>query len=253
MPKSSLDKNLNAHYNFSIEDILRVSWQKVSGFKATMWGALAIFFLSSLVLIILTQSIYYCIQFLTDDPRLLSITVFLLKLLHSLILVPMAVGLFFLGVKRMQDHPIQAKMVLDYYPKILKIDAVFILGLLIIFALNQISAYLAILTTTPDMTFFLRIIFLVLAIVGILAAFYLFFAYLFSTFLIADKEIGILQALELSRRAVTHHWFKIFFLSIIISFILFISILPVFPLIWSLPLTYCIWGQLYLTMFSKEK
>jgi len=61
------------------------------------------------------------------------------------------------------------------------------------------------------------------------------------------------QALETSRKTVTHKWFAVFGLLIVLSLINMIAMIPLgIGLIWTLPLTMLVMGAIYKIMFGIE-
>jgi uncharacterized membrane protein len=66
-----------------------------------------------------------------------------------------------------------------------------------------------------------------------------------------DRNIGIWEALEASRKAITKHWFKIFFLYLTMAVMCLLASLPLLiGLIWMLPLFFIVHGILYKKMFG---
>jgi uncharacterized membrane protein len=86
----------------------------------------------------------------------------------------------------------------------------------------------------------------------ILPGIYLSVAYIFALPLIADKGMGIWDAMELSRKRVTEHWFKVFGLMILLSLGLMAGFLTLgIGLIWAVPLMLVtLYGLLYPIMFE---
>jgi uncharacterized membrane protein len=72
--------------------------------------------------------------------------------------------------------------------------------------------------------------------------------------LIADKKLQPWQAMEASRKAITHRWLKVFFLLLAMSLIIFASMLPLFiGLIWTYPMSVVLIGILYREIFGVEQ
>ena len=80
---------------------------------------------------------------------------------------------------------------------------------------------------------------------------YLAVAYGMTIPLIAFNEIGAWRAMEISRRAVTHRWFRVFGLNLAVAFLVLLSALPFgIGLIWTMPWAMLVLGVLYRRMFG---
>ena len=78
--------------------------------------------------------------------------------------------------------------------------------------------------------------FLLLIVPGI----YLSVAYMLTGALIAERDMGIWQAMETSRKLVTKHWLTVFLIGLLVGLVTVVSALfLLIPLIWTLP-----WGLL---------
>ena len=87
----------------------------------------------------------------------------------------------------------------------------------------------------------------------ILPGIYLMVAYYMALPLVAEKGMSPWRALETSRKAVTHRWFSIFGFFIVLSFIAFVSAIPLgIGMIWTLPMMLIAYGILYRNMFGVE-
>jgi uncharacterized membrane protein len=83
---------------------------------------------------------------------------------------------------------------------------------------------------------------------------YLSVVYLLVAPLIADKKLQPWQAMEASRKAITHRWFNVFFLLLAMSLIIFASMLPLFiGLNWAYPMSEVLIGILYREIFGVEQ
>jgi uncharacterized membrane protein len=90
-------------------------------------------------------------------------------------------------------------------------------------------------------------------ILAILPMMYLSVAYTFTWSLIADRNLGAWQALETSRRAVTHKFFPVLGLLFLITVVNVLACIPMFiGLIWTLPWTVVVLGEAYLRIFGTE-
>lgn len=87
----------------------------------------------------------------------------------------------------------------------------------------------------------------------IIPGIYLSVAYMMSFALMIDRNMGVWEALEVSRKAISKHWFKIFFLYLLMGLIFILACLPILiGLIWVLPLFTIVHGILYKIMFGVK-
>jgi uncharacterized membrane protein len=85
----------------------------------------------------------------------------------------------------------------------------------------------------------------------LLPGLYLALAYGMTLPLLAFNDLGIWRAMETSRRAVTHHWFRLFALYFLVGVLLIISaLLLIIPLVWTLPWAMLVFGVVYRRMFG---
>ena len=98
---------------------------------------------------------------------------------------------------------------------------------------------------------------LILIVIGmillVLPGIYLMFAYMFAMPLIVEKKMGVWQALETSRKAVTKVWFRFFGLTWLITLI---NVLAVFTLgiawIWTIPWSILTMSLIHIKLFVAE-
>ncbi len=212
-------------YDFSIGAILSESWKRTNGLKGAFWAAGAIAVFAILGLSIFVGGGMSVVVGNADSIAGVLSSV-LLQLVIMAVMYPYAAGVMMLGIDRSVDLPVSYKSVFGYFPYTLPLLAVAVL-----------------------MSVLITIGFLLLLAPGI----YLSLAYIFAVPLVVEKNLGIWEAMETSRRKVTRHWFKLFFLFLIMGIILFISALPFgLGLIWTYPMTVAMVGVLYRDIFGVE-
>jgi len=87
----------------------------------------------------------------------------------------------------------------------------------------------------------------------ILPGIYLAIGYVFSSLLIIDKKMDFWQALEVSRRIVTRHWFAIFLFIVIVSVINLLGLLVVgLGMLITMPVTACALAASYDDIIGVE-
>ena len=162
-----------------------------------------------------------------DGPSFEQAYAIIEQLALALITTPIGVGLFILGMRRSANVSLSPSSVLNYFSQMLPLFYTYILMSLMIFA---------------------GLILLVLP--GI----YLMFAYYLALPLVAEKGLKPWQALEASRKAITHRWFSFFWLSILLTLIIFISMFPlIIGWIWTIPMSIIAYGIVYRNIFGIEQ
>ena len=226
----SIEKAISGDYEFSIGSVLSEAWEKTSGAK---WTIQLAFFYYFLVIIGVLTAIGVMLAMLTDvsgdmsgDASGVVVLQLVLQLGMNLIIMPMAMGIAIIGIKRSVDAPISAGSIFGYFSKMFSL------------LLTMIIMYIMVL-----------IGFLLLVLPGI----YLAVAYYMAMPLVVEKGMSPWQALETSRKAITHRWFSVFGLFFIMSLILFVSAIPLgLGMIWTLPMMIIAFGILYRNMFGVE-
>ncbi|VAW61965.1 PROBABLE PROLINE AND GLYCINE RICH TRANSMEMBRANE PROTEIN [hydrothermal vent metagenome] len=220
----SIEKAISGNYEFSIGDVLSEAWEKTSGFKGTSLLALLFY---ALVLIGASMAMGMLVSIILNpaimDPSLAMIVPFLVQMGVSLIAMPVVMGMLILGMKRSVDAPVSATSVFSYFSRMLPLFATMVLVYFMVF-----------------------IGMMLLVLPGI----YLMVAYYMAMPLVAEKGMSPWQAMEASRKAVTHNWFSIFFLFIILSMIMFLGMITVIGWIWTIPMVTVAFGILYRNMFG---
>lgn len=210
----SLEGGIAGNYNFSIGDVISEAWAKTNGAKGTFWLAILFMVLAAIAVRIPSN---IADGILAQGPIFSQITNFML----NMVLLP---GLIMIGVKIATQQPTRAVEVFAYGGKFLP------------------------LLITAILSYIMLIIGFILAIFPMI---YLVFAYYFASLLVVDKNLGAWEALEASRKAVTHHWFKFFGLLLVLSLINMISMLALgLGLIWTMPMSFIAIGILYNKIFG---
>lgn len=222
----SIEKGVNGDYEFRIGDVLSEAWDKTKGAKGTFIIAFIIYIViyaaMSIPIELIQQNMLASGQ---EQPIVLAVSISL-QMVMNIIIIPLWTGVFILGIRRAVNGPMEVGSIFRYYNKTFSLF------------ITMLLMYLMILLGL-----------VLLVIPGI----YLLFAYFMALPLVAEKGLGPWQALEVSRKTITHRWFGIFVFSIVISFILVISMIPLgIGLIWTGPMMMIAYGILYRNMFGVE-
>jgi hypothetical protein len=198
--------------NFTVGAVLGEAWQKVGGSKGLYWGALSL---------IMVVAIAFVVAALVAGKGAGTV----IQVVGQCIYLVLQVGVALLAIRRIRGENVRAVMVFDPLPKTVWLVLAFILSAILI-----------------------GIGFVLLILPGI----YLCVAYVFTSPLIADRGLGVWQALETSRKAVTKCWFRVFFIYVIMAFINMLGTISLgIGLIWTVPLALNATGILYRELFGK--
>jgi hypothetical protein len=229
----TLEDGISGNYDFDVMEVIKEGWQRQSGMKGAFWlGAILLY--AVIILLSIGAGVVAAVMTggqSTGEPGAISGTAALFQvgfqLVLLLIMYPMYAGLAMIGINRSVELPVKGTMVFGYYA--------FTIGIFFAILLTSILTFIGM---------------LLLVIPGI----YLSIAYSMTLPLIVEKRLGVWAAMEASRRAVTKHWFKVFFTYLLMSLVLMVSALPLFiGWIWTLPMMLAVYGVMYRTMFGVEQ
>lgn len=224
----SLEKGVSGDYTFAIGDTISEAWNRTKGAKGTFNLAFFIYFLVAIAAMMILQLIM--VPFIPTepgaDPTLFISASIGQQILLNLILMPVALGLFILGLRRSLGAPIEATEIFGYYNKALSL-----LGTLILMYIMIIIGYL----------------------LFVLPGIYLSVAYILAMPLVVEKNLTPWQALEASRKAISKRWFSVLGFMLVMGIILMISMVPFgLGLIWTVPMMMIAYGIVYRNMFGAE-
>jgi len=209
-------------YDFDILEILKEGFTRTEGVKGRFIAA----FIAYIVIALIVQvvlGIFFPSPPAPAEPNILNQQI--VTILSYPVLVPLMAGIIMLAVNYTRGESIEFKSIFNYYHLMGKL------------ALAGILIYI--------MTI---IGFVLLVLPGI----YLSIAYVFTLPLIVDKGMDVWEAMELSRKTVTKHWFKVFALILLLSLIFGLGALAFgIGLIWAIPLMFItLYGLLYTSIFD---
>lgn len=220
----SIQEGVAAPYDFQIMDVIKEAWQRTSGLKGSVIGAGALIFIA---LIVISFAIIFVLNIIPlIDEGGVALIAAALNFIITMLSYPFFAGILMMGLHRAVDAPVSYKMVFSYF-----------------------SYTLPIIIASICMTIAIALGFMLLIIPGI----YLSIAYMFALPLIIEKNMDFWQAMETSRKAVTQHWFKLFFTAMLMGIIYLISIIPLgLGLIWTIPMFIALQGVLYRRIFGID-
>lgn len=243
---NTLTNGINGQYNFHLGAILKEAWGKTYGIKATYWKAFGLIFLILVGLLVSFIAISFCIGLtagLLDASKsgidsLASVLSIIFTLAYVFPMAPLLAGLIMIAIKHCIGESVAAKSIFQYYAywKKLWVYPFILVG--IDFLAEAASSYNLLIVSI-----ILTIIYIYVAVGCVM----------FSP-LIVEKQLSVWDALKASHKAISHHWFKMLWFVIVITLILFCSLLTLgIALIWTMPMVNNAVGILYREMFGVSK
>ncbi|MAR90705.1 MAG: hypothetical protein CML06_07460 [Pseudomonadales bacterium] len=222
----SLDAALAGEYEVGIADILSEAWQKTKGIKRYVLGAGLLMYLVMFVVIFVIS--FATVMLTGTDPEstgpMAVLVQLVLQVVMMAVVLPFSAGIFIMCLKQVQGQQPEFGDLFSCFNKT---------GTLL---LSMILMYI--------MIFIGYLLF-------ILPGIYLTFAYVMAIPLIVDRDLGPWEALETSRKAITKHWFAVFGFMILMSLIMFVSMIPLLlGLIWTIPMMAVAMALLYRNIFG---
>lgn len=222
MQNEKQDINKIPEYDFDIMEMIKIGFHRIEGVKGLFLAAFVVY----MVVVILLQiilGIFFPSPPPPAAPNLLNQQI--VTILSYPVIMPLMVGVMMLAINYSRGESIEFKSIFNYYHLIGKLA----LAGLLIYIMTVIG-------------------FVLLILPGI----YLSIAYVFALPLIADKGMDVWEAMELSRKVVTKHWFKVFGLFLLLSLIMALGALALgIGLIWAAPLMFVtLYGLLYPLIFD---
>ncbi len=222
MQNDNLTNQTIPEYDFDIIVMIKEGFNRIDGVKGIFLAAFVVYIVVAII-VQMILGIFFPSPPPPEQPNLLNQQI--VTILSYPVLMPLIVGVIMLAISYSRGESIELKSIFNYYHLMGKL------------ALAGIMIYI--------MTI---IGFVLLVLPGI----YLSIAYVFTLPLIADKGMDVWEAMELSRKAVTKHWFKVFGLFFLLSLIMGLGALVFgIGLIWAVPLLFVtLYGLLYPLIFD---
>lgn len=222
----SVEKAIRGEYEFTISGVLSEAWALTSGAKWPVFLAFVFYMLVMIGVMIVMAFGVMAVNGASPGSAAAVFVQIIMQLGMNLIAMPLAVGILILGIKRAVGAPMSPGSIFNYYSKTLSL----FLTLVLVYIMVMIGL-------------------LLLVIPGI----YLMIAYYMAMPLVVEKGMSPWQAMETSRKAITHRWFSFFGLGIVMMLIVSISVIPLgIGLVWTLPMMIIAFGVLYRNMFGVE-
>jgi uncharacterized membrane protein len=213
-----LGEFMSTSTDWSIGEVLKTASEKQVGFKFNYVIALIIYgAISTAITFVQEASVG------TSGGGMAS----LVEIVITLVLFPLGVGLGLLGIRRAAGKDTPVSTLWEPYSHALPLIVMFVLMAVLVVA-----------------GFFLLV----------LPGIYLSIAYSFAPYLIVEKNMGVWEALETSRKAITQYWWRYFGLMIVALVLIIIGAIPLLiGLIWVLPIVAIATGEVFAKTFGSPE
>ena len=211
-----LGECMSTSTDWSIGEVLKTASEKQVGFKVNYVIALIIYGAISTVITFVQEA-----SVGTSGGGMAS------EIVITLVLFPLGVGLGLLGIRRAAGKDTPVSTLWEPYSHALPLIVLFVLMTVLVVA-----------------GFFLLV----------LPGIYLSIAYSFAPYLIVEKNMGVWEALETSRKAITQYWWRYFGLMIVALVLIIIGAIPLLiGLIWVLPIVAIATGEVFAKTFGSPE
>ena len=223
--RGSIEAALAGNYELRIGEILGEAWRLVKGSKGAIIGGAALMYAIAIGASILGT----IVQQLGDHSGGAILLAFLIQMSGSLLTYPLVAGVLLYAIRRAAGNPAASfSDITGCYRRPWPIIGLNLLG-----------------------GVFILLGFLLLILPGI----YLSVAYFLAAPLLVERELGVWESLETSRKALTHKWFHMFGLALVTGLIvLFGALLTLgIGLIWLIPFAFLVYGVAYRNIFGVRE
>jgi hypothetical protein len=222
-------------YSFKVGDIIKASFSYTNGFKITAWKMVVIYSAAMYGLYVIFGLLLPAADMHTSQFTYNSI---LIGLLSIPIVAPLSAGLYMGMISHVRGETVSYKTMFKYYPMVKKLA----LASLFIHFINNAIFLCA---DMIGIKWLIALSYFVTICIGLI--------YIFTLPLIADKGLGVWDAMELSRKVAMGNFFKIFFVFAALTCIMIVGAIPLgIGLIWTIPMMYISEGLLYHMLFDKD-
>ncbi len=219
-----IEQALSRGYDFQIGELIGEAWQRTKGTKGIIIGGFLVFYAVMMVASFVLGGALGVFGIGGEGSLTAVVGELLVGVLASALAYPFMAGINMVGIRRAADQPVSFNEIFGHFDRTLPLVITAILMTLLI--------YLGM---------------LLLIIPGL----YLAVAYMLAVPLVVERGLSPWQAMEVSRKAISQHWFKVFGLFLLLGLITLVSIIPLgIGLVWSIPLFVIAMGVLYRTIFG---
>lgn len=224
----SLQAGIEGRYRLDIGEVLSEAWEKTKGNKLTLLVGVVIVAAGSIAtsnVVALFGLDGNAIVEQGDFLRGLVVSS-LVSLITLPVVGPLSAGLYLMAIRLADGQQVGLGQMFDHFHRVVDI--------VIVSLLSTVLMYIG---------------FALFLIPGI----YLAVAYVLALPLMIEKNLKPWQALEASRKAITHSWFSVFGVGVVMAIILVLSAIPLLiGFIWTVPMLILTYAVMYRIIFGVE-
>ncbi len=222
----NVDDALAGNFEVNMLQTLGEAWRGLKGFKLKCHIALLLYFVVVVVLMVAAGVVASVLGATGADPTVFGVFNVVMQLVVTAVMLPMGIAVMIMAMRHANGSTVSAGEVFRHFGSIGKLVLCYILQtLLIVIGL------------------------LLLVIPGL----YLMFAYMYAMPLIVEKNLGVWQALEASRKALTRVWFRFVGLLLLLGLINLVAAIPLgLGWIWTIPWTLLAMAMVYQKIYGVE-
>jgi len=232
-------------YLLPVKETIRSAWDKLYGAKTTFWIAIVISFLIAFGIGLLAGITSSFSDFLTG----------LINLISQLVSMLISMGLLYIGIQRAKNAPINFKQMFYAFnfPIALRIIGVYAIQFLIFFPLTLLFILIPMIIFGTAMGDAIssgltlpKVGFIIWGLIGFIITVYLTLRMVLSMGFVLETGVNSWQAIKMSFTVTKHNEWRLLLILIFQIAALIIGAIPLgIGLIWTLPLTLIIYGEVY--------
>ena len=213
-----LGEFMSTSTDWSIGEVLKTAREKQVGFKGSYFAAVFVYAVISIVITLIQEAAAGSVG---------DVVASVVEILITFVLFPLGVGLGLLGIRRAAGKETPVSTLWEPYSHAIPLIVMFLLMAVLVVA-----------------GFFLLV----------LPGIYLSIAYSFAPYLIVEKNMGVWEALETSRKAITQYWWRYFGLMLVAMVLIIIGSIPLLiGLFWVLPIVAIATGEVFAKTFGNPE
>ncbi len=238
-----------SEYDFDVMKVIKEGFRRIEGIKQPFLIAFAIYLAVAIVVQMLLGLVFPSDP---ENPNIVNQQI--VAILSYPVLIPLLTGIMMMAVKqgRGNKDALDVKSIFEYYPLAGKLSfASLLIYLLTMFLPMMIMLFPGVLLAGAGENA-VPVLMIIAMFVLLFVVMYLSIAYIFTLPLIADKGLGVWEAMELSRKTVAKRWGKVALVVTILSLAAVVGVLTFgIGLIWAIPLFFVtLYGLLYVMIFD---
>ena len=213
-----LGEFMSTSTDWSIGEVLKTAREKQVGFKGSYFAAVFVYAVISIVITLIQEAAAASVGYVAAS---------VVEILITFVLFPLGVGLGLLGIRRAAGKETLVSTLWEPYSHAIPLIVMFLLMAVLVVA-----------------GFFLLV----------LPGIYLSIAYSFAPYLIVEKNMGVWEALETSRKAITQYWWRYFGLMLVAMVLIVVGSIPLLiGLVWVLPIVAIATGEVFAKTFGSPE